>query len=221
MQNRICIVWPSLRKRVCTHTHTHTHTHTQKHAYMHQIFPDLSWSKFSYSSCSEHIENFSNKWISVLNLGSLKSRFKGIKQNLNAVKKFSSIQSLSHVRLCDPMNCSMPGFPVHDQLLELAQTHHVHRVCDAIQPSHPLSSPSPPAFNLSQHQGLFQWVSSLHQVAKILEFQLQASVLPNEYSGLSSFRMDWFDLLAVPGTLRNLLQHHSSKYQLFSAQLSL
>ena len=75
------------------------------------------------------------------------------------------------VQLCDSTDCSMPGFPVHHQLPEFAQTH-VHRVGDAIQPSHPLSSPSPPAFNLSQHQGLFQWVSSSHQVAKVLEFQL-------------------------------------------------
>ena len=74
--------------------------------------------------------------------------------------------------LCEPMDCSMPGFPVHPQLPEFTQTH-VHRVSDAIQPSHPLSSPSPPAFNLSQHQGLFKWVSSSHQVAKVLEFQLQ------------------------------------------------
>ena len=74
--------------------------------------------------------------------------------------------------LCDPMDCSMPGFPVHHQLLELAQTH-VHWVGDAIQPSHPLSSPYPPAFNLSQHQGLFQWVGSSHQVAKVLELRLQ------------------------------------------------
>ena len=72
--------------------------------------------------------------------------------------------------LGDPMDCSTPGFPVYHQLLELAQTH-VHRIGDAIQ--HPLSSPSPPAFNLSQHQGLFQWVSSSNQVAKGLEFQLQ------------------------------------------------
>ena len=78
--------------------------------------------------------------------------------------QFSSVK-LSCVRLCNPMNCSMPGFPVHHQLPELAQTH-VHPVGDAIQPSHPLSSPSPPAFNLSQHQGLFQWVSSSHQVAE-------------------------------------------------------
>ena len=73
--------------------------------------------------------------------------------------------------LCDPMDCSTPGFSVHQQLLELAQTH-VHQVSDAIQPSHPLSSPSPPTFNLSQHQGLLQGVSSLHQVAKVLELQL-------------------------------------------------
>ena len=71
-----------------------------------------------------------------------------------------------------PMHCSTPGPPVHHQLPELAQTH-VHRVSDAIQPSHPLLSPSPPTFNLSHHEGLFQWVSSLHQVARVLEFQLQ------------------------------------------------
>ena len=74
--------------------------------------------------------------------------------------------------LCDPMDCSTPGFPVHHQLPELTQTY-VHWVDDAIQPSHPVSSPSPPAFSLSQHQGLLQWVSSSHQVAKILEFHLQ------------------------------------------------
>ena len=73
---------------------------------------------------------------------------------------------------CNPMDCSMPGFPVHHQLLELAQTH-VHGVSDAIQPSHPLSSPSLPTFNLSQHQGLFWWVSSSHQEAKVSERQLQ------------------------------------------------
>ena len=107
------------------------------------------------------------------------------------------------------MDCSMPGFLVHYQLLKFAQTH-VHWVGYAIQPSHPLSSPSPPTSNLSQQQGLFQWVSSSHQVAKILEFQLQHQSF-NEYSGLISFRMDWLDLLAVQGTLKSLLQHHSSK----------
>ena len=85
-------------------------------------------------------------------------------------RQFSSVQS--HPTLCDPMNCSTPGLPVHHQLLGSTQAH-VHWVGDAIQPSHPLSSPSPLAFNLSQHQGLFQWISSSHQVAKVLEFQLQ------------------------------------------------
>ena len=101
-----------------------------------------------------------------------------------------------------------PGFPVHHQLLELTQNH-VPRVGDAIQPSHPLLSPSPPAFNLSQHQGLFKWVSSSHQVAKVLRFSFSISP-SNDYSGLISFRMDWLDFFAVQGTL-NLLQHHSSK----------
>ena len=90
--------------------------------------------------------------------------------------QFSSVQfrtiPQSCPTLCDPMDCSTPGFPVHHQLPELAQTH-VHPVSDAIQPSHPLSSPSPPVFNLSQHQGLFQWVSSSHYMAKVLELQLQ------------------------------------------------
>ena len=85
--------------------------------------------------------------------------------------QFSSVAQ-SCLTLCDPMNRSMPGLPVHHQLLESTQTH-VHWVGDAIQPSHPLSSPSPPALNLSRHQGLFTWVSSSHQVAKVLEFQLQ------------------------------------------------
>ena len=86
---------------------------------------------------------------------------------------------------------------------------HVHCVGDAIQPSRPRSSPSPPAFTLSQHQGLFQWIGSLHQVAKVLEFQLQHQSF--QYSGLISFRMDWLSLLAVQGTLKSLLQNHSSK----------
>ena len=85
--------------------------------------------------------------------------------------QFSSV-ARSCLTLCDPMDWSMPGFPVHYQLLQLAQIH-VHRVCDAIQPS--LLAPSPPAFNLSQHQGLFQWVSSSHQVAKVLELQHESS----------------------------------------------
>ena len=85
--------------------------------------------------------------------------------------QFSSVAQ-SCPTLCDPMDCSTPGLPVHHQLPEVTQSH-VHRVSDTIQPSHPLSSPSPPALNLSQHQGLFQLVNSSHHVAKVLEFQLQ------------------------------------------------
>ena len=85
--------------------------------------------------------------------------------------QFSSIAQ-SCPTLCDPMNCSMPGVPVHHKLPEFTQTH-AHRVSDAIQPFHPLSSPSPPAPSPSQHQGLFQWVNSSHEVVKVLEFQLQ------------------------------------------------
>ena len=107
------------------------------------------------------------------------------------------------------MDWSTPGLPVHQQLPEITQTH-VHWVGDAIQPSHPLLSPSPSAFNLSQHQGLFKWVSSLHQVAIYWSFSFNFSP-SNEYSGLISFRIDKLDLLAVQRTLKSLLQHHSSK----------
>ena len=91
--------------------------------------------------------------------------------HISSTHQFSSVTQLCPT-LCDPMNRSTPGLPVHHQLPELTQTH-VHWVGDAIQPSHPLPSPSPPTFNLSQHQGLFKWVSSSHQVAKVLELQLQ------------------------------------------------
>ena len=107
------------------------------------------------------------------------------------------------------MDCSMPGLPVHHQLPEFTQTH-VHLVSDAIQTSLALSSPSPPAFNLSQHQALSKWVSSSHQVAKYWSFSFSFSP-SNEYSGLTSFRIDWLDLLAVQGTLKSLLKYHSSK----------
>ena len=122
------------------------------------------------------------------------------------------------------MNSSTPGLPVHHQLPEFTQTH-IHRVSDAIQPSHPLSSPSPPAPNPSQHQGLSQRVRSSPHVPKSWRFSFSISP-SNEYSGLISFRMDWLDLLAVQGTLKSLLQHHSSKASIlwcsafFMAQLS-
>ena len=107
--------------------------------------------------------------------------------------QFSSAAQ-SRLTLYDPVDCSTPGFLVCHQLLELAQTH-IHQVGDAIQPSHPLSSPSP-TFNLSQHRGLFQWVSSSHQVAKVLEFQLQQQSF--QWTLRADFlRIDWFDFLAV------------------------
>ena len=111
--------------------------------------------------------------------------------------------------LWDAMDCSTPGFPVLHCLLEFAQTH-VHWVGYASQLSHPLSPPSPPDFSLSQNQGLFQWVSSSHQVAKVRELQLQPQSL-QWYSGFISFRIDWFAPLAIQGTLKSLLQHHRSK----------
>ena len=119
--------------------------------------------------------------------------------------------------LCNPMDCSTPGFLVLRHLLEFAQTH-VHRVCDAIQPSHPLSSPSPPAPNPSQHQSLFQWVSSSHQVAKVLA---SASVLPMNIQ-------DWFALeftglmsLQSKGLSRVFSNTTAQKHQFFSTQLYL
>ena len=116
----------------------------------------------------------------------------------------------SCLTLCHPIDCSMPGFPVHHQLLEFTQTH-VHWVRDTIQPSHPLLFPSL-IFNLSQHRGLFQRVSSSHQVAKVKTgVSASASVLPMNIQDWISFRMDWLDLLAVQGTLKSLFQHHSSK----------
>ena len=122
------------------------------------------------------------------------------------------------------MDCNTPGLLVHCQLPEFTQTH-VHWVGDAIQPSHPLSSPSPPALNLSQHQGLFQWVIPHIRWPKYWSFSFSISS-SSEYSGLISLRIDWFDLLAVQGTLRSFLQHHSSKASIlqhsafFKVQLS-
>ena len=122
--------------------------------------------------------------------------------------QFSSVAQ-SYPTLCDPMNCSTSGFLVLHHLLEFAQTHALW-ISDAIQPSHPLLPSSPPALNLSQHPSLFKWVGSSYQVANYWSFSF--SINPsNEYLGLISFRIDWFDLLTVQGTLKSLLQHHSSK----------
>ena len=111
----------------------------------------------------------------------------------------SSVQLLSCLTLCHPMDCGTSGFPVHHQLPGLAQTH-VHQVSDAIQPSPPLSSPSPPAFSLSRHQGLFKWVSTLHQVARVLEVQLQ------HQSFQWIFRTDFLNFRIWP----RLLSHYAS-----------
>ena len=139
------------------------------------------------------------------------------------VVQFSSVAQ-SCPTLCNPMNRSTPGLPVYHQLLELTQTY-VHWVGDAIQPSHPLSSPSPPAPNPSQHQGLFH-ESTLHmRWPKYWSFSFSISP-SSEHPGLISFRMDWLDLLAVQGALKSLLQQHSSKASIlqpsafFTVQLS-
>ena len=130
--------------------------------------------------------------------------------NVYATWKWSNKYQISSVTqscptLCNPMDCSRPDFPVHHQLPEPAQTH-VHRFSDPIQASYPLSFPSP-AFDLSQHQGLFQWVSSLHQMAKVLELPASTSVLPMNIQ-------DWFPL-GLTGLIslqfRGLSRHHSSK----------
>ena len=124
--------------------------------------------------------------------------------------QFSSVTQ-SCPTLCNPMNHSTPSLPVHHQLPESTQTH-VHWVGDAIQPSHPLSSPSPPALNLSQHQGLFKWVSSSHQVAKVLEFQIQHQ----SFQWLTG----WISLQSK-GLLRVFSNTTVQKHQFFSTQLSL
>ena len=126
---------------------------------------------------------------------------------LSSVQLSSVAQSCP--TLCDPVNHSTPGLPVHHQLQEFTQTH-VHRVSDAIQPSHPLSSPSPPAPNPSQHQSLSNESTLRMRWPKYWSFSF--SISPSkEIPGLISFRMDWLDLLAVQGTLKSLFQHHSSK----------
>ena len=124
----------------------------------------------------------------------------------NTIRRTSSVAH-SCLTLCDPMNCSTPGFPISHQLLELAQTH-VHWVNDAIQPSHPLLSLYPTAFYHSLHQGLFQWVTSSHHLVKVLEVQHQSS---QWIFRIDFLMINWLDLLAVQRTLNSLLQHHSSK----------
>ena len=133
--------------------------------------------------------------------------------NLFKCDQFSSVQFSSVPQscptLCDPMNRSMPGLPVHHPLPEFTQTH-IHRGSDAIQPSYPLSSPSPPALNPSQHQSLSNESTLRMRWPKYWSFSFSISP-SNKNPGLFSFRMDWLDLLAVQGTRKSFLQHHSSK----------
>ena len=124
---------------------------------------------------------------------------------------FSSVVQ-SCPTLCDPVDCSTPGLPVHHHPGAYSNSCPLSRWC--IQPAHPLLSPSPLTFNLSQHQGLFQWVSSSHQVAKVLEFQLQHQSFQWTFR-IDFLMMDWLDLLAVHRTLKSLPQHHSSKASIF------
>ena len=129
-------------------------------------------------------------------------------KELSVLHQFSSVTQ-SCLTLCDPMHCSMPGLRVHHQ--------HVHWLSDAIQPSHPLSSPSPPALNLSQHQGLFKWVSSLHQVAKVLEFQLQHQ----SFQRTPRTDLLYDGLVGPPSSPRDSQEHHfkciSWEHQFFGA----
>ena len=132
-------------------------------------------------------------------------------------RQFSSVAQ-SCPTLCDPTDWSMPGFTVHHQLPELTQTH-VHWVGDPIQPSHPLSSPSPSAFDLSQHQGLFQWVSSLHQVAKVLG--ASASVLSMNIQDRFPLRLTDLMSLQAKGLWRVFSNTTVQKHRFFGAQFSL
>ena len=162
-----------------------------------------SWkSRWIFSSCSQHTYKFSSDRIKYLFF------------------QFSSVQLLSCVWLCDPMNHSTPGLPVHHQLPEFTQTP-VHQVNYAIQPSHPLSSPSPPAPNPSQHQGIFQWVNFFTSGGQSIGVSASASVLPMNIQ-------DWFPLgwagwisLQSKGLLRVFSNTTVKKHQFFGAQLSL
>ena len=131
--------------------------------------------------------------------------------------QFSSVAQLCPT-LCNPMNCSMPGLPVHQQLREFTQTH-VHPVSDAIQPAHPLSFPSPPAPNPSQHQSLFQRVNSLHEVAKVLVSAL-ASFLPKKSEGWSPSEWTGWICLQSKGPSRVFSNTTVQKHQFFSTQIS-
>ena len=153
----------------------------------------------------------------------IRKHYPGWAFSIDTAAQFSSVAQ-SCPTLCGPIDCITPGLPVHHQLPEFTQTH-LHWVGDTIQPSHSLLPPSPPALSLSQHQGLFQCASSSHQVAKVLELQLQHQSF--QWIFRVDFLEDWLIwFLAIQGTLKSLIQHHSSKASIlrhsafFMAQLS-
>ena len=140
------------------------------HTAVHGVAKSLTWLSNCTATCKIKCSEFFTLLTDYSVHLSSEIRKAGLHQSKTTSVQFSSVAQ-SCPTLCDPMNRSTPGLPVHHQLPEFTQTH-AHQIGDAIQPSHPLSSPSPPAPNPSQHQGLFQWVNSSHEVAKILEFQL-------------------------------------------------
>ena len=168
-----------------------------------------------YTHTLVYIYTYTPRWAKYL---SVKKENYGDKRNHCRGIQFRAVTQ-SCLTPLNPMVCSTPGFPVHQQLPELTQTH-VHHVSDAVQPSHPLSSPSPPTFSLSQHQGLFQWVGSSHQEAKVLEFQLQ------HQSFQWIFRTDFLQdgLVGSPCSPRACQESSPTpqfkSIQFFSAQLS-
>ena len=165
---------------VCVHTHITLTYYINIHMWV-LVFPELMFQVWFKPAHTSHLQILylpaTITWVSNLTINTVKTKI--ITPLLwDVIFPFKNIRSdqiksaaQSCLTLFDPMNCSTPGLPVHHQLPELTQTH-AHQVSDAIQPSHPLSSPSPPAPNPSQNQSLFQWVNSLHEVAKVLEFQL-------------------------------------------------
>ena len=147
--------------------------------------------------------------------------FKFTTENLSTASQSSQFSSIAQscLSLCNPMDCSIPSLPVHRQLPEFTQTH-VYWVGDAIQPPHSLSSPSPPALNLSQHQGLFQWVSSSHQWPKYWSFSFSISP-SNEYWGWFPLRLASLISLQSKGLSRVFSNTTVQTHQFFTAQLSL
>ena len=159
------------------------------------------WYKRTYLQNRDRLKNIENK----LTVTKGERGGKGYIWSLGLADCCCCSVAKSCPALCDPMDCSTAGLPVLRHPPEFTR---VQWISDAIQPSHPLSPSSPPTPNLSQSQGLFQWVSSSHQGATYWSFSISPS---NEYSGLIYLRIEWFDLLAVTGTLKSLLQHHNSK----------